>query len=114
VCPVAALQAWIRTAAIKAGPVWLHIDKHGHIINEAIGEKAMVRIIKRAVERAGFDASQFAGHSLRRGLLTSAARGGAAGDVLMRHARHKNIQTTMGYIEEAERFKKNAAGRAGL
>lgn len=114
VCPVAALQAWLETANIRTGRIWRHIDKHGNIAGAAIGEKAMVRIVKRAVERAGFSASQFAGHSLRRGLITSAARGGAAGDVLMRHARHKNVQTTMGYIEEAERFRKNAAGRAGL
>ncbi|GGL48306.1 integrase [Caulobacter rhizosphaerae] len=114
VCPVAALQAWISLAKIRDGALWLHIDKHDNILRSPIGEKAMVRIVKRAVSRAGFDPSQFAGHSLRRGFLTSAALGGASGDQLMRHARHKDVNTTMGYVEEAERFKKSAARKTGL
>jgi hypothetical protein len=56
----------------------------------------------------------FAGHSLRSGLLTSAAEKGAAPDVLQRHARHSKFDTTAGYIQAGDRFKRNAAGKVGL
>lgn len=114
ICPVAALRAWLQAAGITAGPVWRSIDRHGRLLETAIGEKAVARIIKRACQRAGFDPDGFAGHSLRRGLITSAARGGASPEMLMRQARHKRFDTTMAYIEEADRFRKNAAGKAGL
>ncbi|MGZ3272394.1 MAG: site-specific integrase [Caulobacteraceae bacterium] len=114
ICPVSALRAWLAAAEITRGPVFRAIDRHGRLAAPAIGEKAVARIIKRATKSAGFDPAAFAGHSLRRGLITSAARGGAAGEVLMRHARHRRYETTLGYIEDAERFKKNAAGKAGL
>jgi integrase len=114
ICPVAALQAWLRVAKITSGPVFRGIDRHGRLAATSIGGRAAAEIIKRACQRAGFDPDHFGGHSLRRGLITSAARGGAAGEVLMRHARHAKFETTLGYIEEAQRFQKNAAGKAGL
>ena len=59
-------------------------------------------------------AARFAGHSLRSGLATSAAIGGAAGHQIQKRLRHKRFDTTAGYIQDAELFKDNAAASAGL
>jgi site-specific recombinase XerD len=113
VCPVEALEQWLAAASITAGPVFRSVDRNGHV-GESLSDRAIADLVKRAVERAGLDPKAFAGHSLRRGLLTSAARGGAAPEVLMKHARHARFETTLGYIEEANRFDRSAAGKAGL
>lgn len=113
-CPVAALQAWLAAAEITSGPVFRAVDRHGRVAQGAIGEKAVAGVVKRAAKRGGFDPAQFAGHSLRRGLATSAHRGGAADVDVQRHLRHARMDTTLGYIEDADRFATSAAGRAKL
>jgi hypothetical protein len=39
---------------------------------------------------------------------------GTPGHLIQRQLRHKKFDTTVGYIQEAELLKKNAAGMAGL
>ena len=67
----------------------------------------------RARQRLGLDPEVFAGHSLRSGLITSAPPP-LAPDVIMRQSRHAKFETMRGYIQDADRFKRNAAGRVGL
>ena len=50
-------------------------------------------ILKRAVARAGFDPSGFAGHSLQAGFATQAARNGASAFDIMRQTGHHSITT---------------------
>lgn len=113
-CPVGALRAWLKVSAIAAGPVFRPVDRHGRIATRAMSGKAVADVVKRAAERFGLDPEGFAGHSLRRGLITSAAAGGASPEALMKHARHARFETTRGYIEDADRMKNSAAGKAGL
>jgi DNA invertase Pin-like site-specific DNA recombinase len=40
--------------------------------------ESLATVVKEAAERAGLDPARFAGHSLRRGFLTSAAKAGAS------------------------------------
>lgn len=111
ICAVAALQSWLAAAKINSGPVFRSVDRHGRIGEAAISEKAVADVVKRSAERVGLDPALFAGHSLRSGLLTSAADKGAAPDVLQAHARHSKFDTTRGYIQQVDRFKRNAAGK---
>lgn len=113
-CPVGALQAWLTAAGITAGPIFRAVDRHGRISAGAISDRAIADIVKAAAKRAGMDPAAFAGHSLRSGLITSAARAGAAPEVLMAHARHARFDTTMEYIQAGDRFRRNAAGKVGL
>jgi site-specific recombinase XerD len=113
-CAVAALQAWLTAAQIVAGPVFRAIDRHGRIAAEAISGKTVANVVKAAAERVGLDPAALAGHSLRSGLLTSAAEKGAAPEVLQAHARHSKFDTTAGYIQSVDRFRRNAAGKVGL
>lgn len=114
ICAVAALEAWIRAAGITAGPIFRAVDRHGRVGAAAISDKAVADVVKARCQAAGFDPAAFAGHSLRRGLITSAARAGAAPDVLQSHARHARFDTTRAYIEEGDRFRRNAVGKVGL
>jgi integrase len=113
-CPVSALQAWLSAASITSGPVFRAIDRHGRIATTAITDKTVANVVKSACARVGLDPAVFGGHSLRSGLLTSAAEKGAAPEVLQAHARHAKFDTTSGYIQAGDRFRRNAAGKVGL
>jgi integrase len=124
-CPVRAYKAWLAASGITTGPAFRGIDRHGHIADEAISDRAVALIVKRTVvagellggatpAEAESAARRFAGHSLRAGLATSAAALDAPGHAIQRQLRHKRFDTTAGYIRSGELFKKSAAGMAGL
>ena len=124
-CPVRAYLRWREAAGLEAGPAFRPIDRHGNIGSAALTDDAVAKIVKRTVkagalaqghtaEAAERMAARYAGHSLRSGLATSAAIGGAAGHQIQKHLRHKRYDTTAGYIRAASLFKDNAAGAAGL
>jgi hypothetical protein len=60
------------------------------------------------------DPKVFGGHSLRAGLITSAADNEVAPQRIMDQSRHAKFDTMRGYIRDAERFKHSAAGKVGL
>jgi integrase len=114
VCPVRALAAWIAAADIQSGAIFRAIDRHGRLADRPLSGRSVASIVKAGAGSIGLDASAFSGHSLRRGGLTSMHRGGAVGADLQRHARHKRFDTTLGYIEDADRFATSAARKSGL
>jgi integrase len=60
------------------------------------------------------DARELAGHSLRRGGATAAARAGKAERTIMAQTGHKSVTMVRKYITEAERWKDNAVTRSEL
>jgi len=56
---------------------------------------------------AGLDPEKFAGHSLRRGLLTAGADNRANLTELMRQSRHRSAQSVLGYLEPADLRRNN-------
>jgi integrase len=71
-------------------------------------------VVKRSVEALGFDPSQFAGHSLRAGLATSAAAAGKSERAIMGQTGHRSLTTVRRYIREGNLFRENAAEGLGL
>jgi integrase len=71
-------------------------------------------VVKKAAERAGIDAAEFSGHSLRSGLATTAAKNGASERSIMKQTGHRSVQMVRRYIREAELFHDNAAAKLGL
>ena len=71
-------------------------------------------MVKRACRRAGLDPSLFAGHSLRSGLATAAAAGGAPERAIMRQGGWRSEAMVRRYIRTATLFEENAAGFCGL
>ena len=109
-CPVAAVEAWLRHAGITAGPVLRRVYRGGRVeVARPLSEQSVAGIVKRLAARVGLEPADYAGHSLRRGFLTSAARNRADLLKLLAQSRHRNVETVRGYIEDEERFENHAA-----
>lgn len=68
------------------------------------------RVSSRAPpKRPGSIRTTFAGHSLRAGFATTAAKKGKSLDAIMRQMLHKSEQVARGYTRHAKLFDDNAA-----
>lgn len=112
-CPVRALQKWITESGITAGALFRKVDRHGNVKERLTGD-GVAYIIKRICKQAGFNPKDFAGHSLRRGFITTAHRNKKSEYVIMKQTGHKSIQTMRRYIEDADVFTDNATDGLGL
>src|SRR5262249_11757738 len=110
-CPVAALKSWRDAASITAGPVFRSVRKGGKV-GVRLSAQSVADIVKAAAGSLGLDPAVFAGHSLRSGFLTSAAKRGASLFKMMDQSRHRSVDTLRGYVRDAEIFKDHAG--AGL
>ncbi len=111
-CPVRALAAWLEAARIESGPLFRGVDQLGRVAVEGLSDRSVARIVQRAAQAAGLDPTTVAGHSLRAGFATTAAKKGKSLDAIMRQTLHKSEQVARGYIRHAKLFDDNAA--AGL
>lgn len=112
-CPVRALQDWLSAAEIEEGAIFRAVTRQG-FIRQPITPQSVALIVKQAAKGAGLDPDRFAGHSLRAGLCTSAARAGASERAIMNQTGHRSSATLRRYIREGELFIDNAAIRVGL
>jgi integrase len=113
-CPVRAVQNWISTAHLTRGPLFHPIDRHGNLRPERLTGQSVALVVKRAALAAGLDPLQYAGHSLRSGLATSAAAAGVAERVIMDQTGHKSLPIVRRYIRRGSLFRDNAAAQVGL
>lgn len=82
-CPVRALGDWLEAAGLTDGPIFRPVNRHGQIAPHRLSDRAVARIVKRRAEAVGLDPKHFAGHSLRSGLATAAARAGKSEHSIM-------------------------------
>lgn len=109
-CPVTALHRWKEKSGMASGPVFRQILKGNKITDRAISANSVNNIIKDlAIACQLSQATQYSGHSLRRGFATSASQKGASFGAIMRQGRWRHEGTVHGYIEEGQRFDANAA-----
>jgi site-specific recombinase XerD len=113
-CPVRAVRDWRQAAGILEGPVFRPVNRHDHVQPQRLSDKGVARIVKRAAERAGMDAAAYAGHSLRAGLATAAAAGGAPERAIMKQTGHRSLAMVRRYIRAGSLFDENAAAYVGL
>lgn len=113
-CPVRALQTWLEAVGLAAGPLFRAITKTGRVTENRLSDRDVARIVKRLAEQAGHDPAAFAGHSLRAGFATTAARAGVPEAEIMRQTRHRSVAVMRGYVRRGTLFQDNAAGRVGL
>jgi site-specific recombinase XerD len=113
-CSVTALREWMEAAGITVGPLFREIDRHGRVGPRGLHRDSVGAILKKAVARAGFDPSEFAGHSLRAGFATQAARNGASAFDIMRQTGHRSITTVSRYVRDAQIFRDAPASKLGL
>jgi site-specific recombinase XerD len=101
VCPVRALRAWLAASSHLTGPVFRPVDRHDNIGDRGLSGQAIADILKRRADAAGLDPATVAGHSLRSGHATGAARSGVALSRIQQQLRHRRIDTTAGYVRTA-------------
>lgn len=107
-CPVTALLEWLRTANITEGPVFRSVRRGDHVQVARLTDRSVANIIKSHAERAGLDPTEFSGHSLRAGFLTSAAKRGASLFKMMATSRHRSTASLVGYVRDQELFVDHA------
>lgn len=103
-CPVRAWRTWLDHTGLTAGPVLQAVNRHGTLSAQPLTGQAVALIIKRHMRRLGYDSHDFAGHSLRRGMATTAAGNGAAERTIMRATGPSATATLRTYIEAAGEF----------
>lgn len=113
-CPVRVLQAWLEEAGLSVGPLFLPLNRHGHVKAGRLSGLDVARIVKKLAQRAGLDATKYAGHSLRAGHATSAAIAGASERSIMKQTGHRSVQMVRRYIRDGNLFRDNSAGKLGL
>lgn len=113
-CPVAAYTAWLAAAAITEGAVFRAVDRHGRIGGRLSGQ-AVALIVQRRARAAGLDApASYAGHSLRAGFATSAARAGMGEIKIARQTRHASLTSLRRYVRDGALFSENLTAEIGL
>ena len=113
-CPVSALRHWLDVSAITEGAVFRPINKHGHIRPRRLTAGSVALIVKRTAIAAGLDPEKYAGHSLRSGFATQAARSGAKERLIMKQGAWSTDKMVRRYIRDASMFDENAADDIGL
>jgi integrase len=114
-CPVRALETWLERSEILEGYLFPAIGRWSREVTvKPLCDHQLAKIIKRLAARSGLDPASFSGHSLRSGLATSAAEGGASERAIMDQTRHRSLKQVRKYIRRGSLFKDNAAARSGL
>lgn len=110
VCPVLALQEWLEISQITEGPIFRAINRRGDIADSRLTAQSVALVVKERAKAAGLDPSRYAGHSLRAGLVTSAAQAGVSSWKIQQQTGHKSEAMLARYIRDANIFVNNAAG----
>jgi len=112
-CPIAALRAWLALRGAAAGPLFLSVDRWGHLGQRLSGHD-VARLVKRRATAAGLDPAKLSGHSLRSGLATSAAKAGKSERSIMATTGHSSVTMVRRYIRDADLFADVASDGIGL
>ncbi|MCL5998771.1 MAG: site-specific integrase [Chloroflexi bacterium] len=112
ICPVTALQAWIREAGITEGVVFRPIGRRGNVITRGMNSQEVARLVKKYTKAAGLDVDLFSGHSLRAGYVTEAAKRDVSIWKIKQQTGHKSDQVLQRYIRDKQRGAASATRSA--
>lgn len=107
-CPIHALEEWLRVSEITSGPVFRPIEKYGHLLDARLSPHSVCNIIKL---RFG---AEYSGHSPRRGLVTEEARRGISPYQIAKHSRHADFNVMIGYVEQEQAFETSSTKLLGV
>jgi len=110
-CPVAALEAWLRRAKIRRGPVFRRITAAGTIEDRLTGD-GVYKILKARAAAAKLtvaESERLSPHGLRAGMITEATLNGALDEQIMPHSRHKDAGSMRRYRRRARIVVDNPA-----
>lgn len=105
-CPVAAVSAWLKEAALTGGPLFRRIGRWGDIGTEEMHVNSIVPLLRRLFTQAKIPlAEHYSGHSLRRGFAGWANDNGWDIKALMEYIGWKDIHSAMRYIDSGDPFR---------
>jgi len=105
-CPVSLVKEWRQISGVDSGPLFRSLRKGGRIQDRGIDGRGVDRIVREAAARAGYS-EPYSAHSLRAGLVTSAAAAGIPDREVMQHTRHESARVFAGYVRPATVFNSN-------
>lgn len=106
-CPVKALKDWLAHSGISEGALFRGVNRHGQVMDHGLSPQSVALIVKERVAAIGLDAKQFSGHSLRAGLVTSAAINGVSSFKICQQTGHKSDSVMQRYIRDNNLFTDN-------
>jgi site-specific recombinase XerD len=109
ICPVESLERWLERSGIMDGPLFRPVLKGGRIQSEPLSGFSVAQTVKHYAKLAGLDPTNFSAHSLRAGLITSAAEHGASIWKIKEVSRHKSDAVLGSYVRSASAFKDHCA-----
>jgi site-specific recombinase XerD len=100
---------WLSAANTEQGAIFRRVTKGNKLTEDRLTDQSVAHVIKKLAGRAGLLASQYSGHSLRSGFLTSAAARRASIFKMAAQSRHKSLDVLSGYVRAQELFEDHAA-----
>ncbi|MBS0588893.1 MAG: site-specific integrase [Proteobacteria bacterium] len=110
-CPVQALKLWLKKSGIKTGALFRRMNRFDQVTDYGLSAASVALIIKQRVAEAGLNPKQYSGHSLRAGLVTSAAKAGVSSWKIRQQTAHKSDVMLQRYIRDGQLFQNNAVSQ---
>ncbi len=119
-CPVIALETWLKFARLSRGPLFRRVTGQGKNIGpDRLHDQEVARLVKKTALAVGLRGDlpesqrglQFAGHSLRAGLASSAE---VDERYVQKQLGHASAEMTRHYQRRRDRFRVNLTKAAGL
>ena len=109
-----ALKHWLEAGGIaEATPLFRAVSKSGRVSAGRLSDGSIARIVKARCAAAGLDPRDFAGHSLRAGMVTSAAEQGVPEWRIRLTSRHRS-DVLRQYIRPVEKRQHALTSDIGL
>lgn len=110
-CPVKAVKDWLAYSGITEGNLFRRVNRYGQVMAQGLSAQSVALIVKQRAESVGLDARHYSGHSLRAGLVTSAAKCGVSEWKICRQTGHKSEAVMQRYIRDGQLFKDHLLGK---
>lgn len=107
-CPVQALRDWLMVAEIERGALFRRMYRSDKVGETRLSAPSVAMMIKDSAHKAGLDSIRYSGHSLRSGLLTSAAKNRTSIFKMADQSRHKSLDVLREYVMGEDLFLDNA------
>ena len=96
-------------AEIERGAIFRRMFRGDKVGEARLSAQSVALVVKEYASRAGLDWERYAGHSLRSGFLTSAARNRASICKMADQSRHKSLDVLREYVKAEDLFHGNAS-----
>jgi site-specific recombinase XerD len=112
-CPIKAVDEWIERAGITSGPLFRAVDRYENVGERALTPQVVAKVVKKVAKAAGLNPKEFAGHSLRSGIVTTSGQKGFNIQAGIKQTGHKTPGMVMRYQQEGQIFDNNISSMLG-